>query len=90
MSDGSVRLVEDRVQALIFLWEHHRKLSMEYKRVGEEEAARMEAEKVYRAFAALEEIAYTKCSRVDSRGFYVDETGQRLPDINEEDDENDD
>jgi hypothetical protein len=60
---------------------------MEYKRVGEEEAARMEAEKVYRAFAALEEIAYTKCSRVDSRGFYVDETGRRLPDIEEEEDD---
>jgi len=87
MNDGSVRLVEDRVQALIFLYEHHRKLAMGYKQVGEDEAFEIEGQKAHRAFAALEQLAYTKASRMDSWGFYTDDFGQRISEVDQEDDD---
>jgi len=87
VNDGSVRLVEDRVQALIFLYEHHRKLAMGYKQAGEDEAFEIEGQKAHRAFAALEQLAYTKASRMDSWGFYTDDRGRRLTETEAEEEE---
>jgi uncharacterized protein YgfB (UPF0149 family) len=48
----------DRIQALIFLWNHHTKLGLGYQRTGELEASKIEGNEATRAFETIQRLAY--------------------------------